>query len=230
MQDELGLTCDRVYRWCLLLDEYGPDIVCIKGIHNTVADAISPLDFGPIVDVKVNWITFTKCWCYYTTQVEEATPPSKHIDLINFVFVDHSKENAIYPLTVWEIAAARHTDKALDKLTLLKAYKPELVENVQVLCKDGKLVIPRELQQRAVQWYHHYMQQPGTTRVEEIFALQCIGKCHKCQVNKQRQRKFGKLPTKLVVLNPWEALCVDLIGPCTLKGKDATEIDFMLSQ
>jgi hypothetical protein len=27
--------------------------------------------------------------------------------------------------------------------------------------------------------------------------------------------------------NPWEALCVDLIGPYTLKGKDGTEIDFM---
>ena len=30
-----------------------------------------------------------------------------------------------------------------------------------------------------------------------------------------------------MVQNPWEALCVDLIGPYTLKGKDKTEIDFM---
>ena len=36
-----------------------------------------------------------------------------------------------------------------------------------------------------------------------------------------------KLPTKLVITNPWEALSVDLIGPYTLKGKDGTEIDFM---
>ena len=41
MQDALGLTSDRVYRWRLLLEEYGPTIVYIKGIHNTVADAIS---------------------------------------------------------------------------------------------------------------------------------------------------------------------------------------------
>jgi hypothetical protein len=26
---------------------------------------------------------------------------------------------------------------------------------------------------------------------------------------------------------PWEALCVDLIGPYALKGKDKTVIDFM---
>eukprot|EP00804_Cyclotella_cryptica_P004324 CCRYP_013504-RA/>CCRYP_013504-RA protein AED:0.46 eAED:0.47 QI:0/0/0/1/0/0/3/0/132 len=41
MQDALGMTSDRVYHWRLLLEEYGPTIVYIKGIHNTVGDAIS---------------------------------------------------------------------------------------------------------------------------------------------------------------------------------------------
>eukprot|EP00804_Cyclotella_cryptica_P010725 CCRYP_005516-RB/>CCRYP_005516-RB protein AED:0.40 eAED:0.40 QI:0/0/0/1/0/0/2/0/273 len=45
MQDALGLTSDRVYRWRLLLEEYGPTVVYIKGIHNAVADAISQLDY-----------------------------------------------------------------------------------------------------------------------------------------------------------------------------------------
>jgi hypothetical protein len=40
-QDALGLTSDRVYRWRLLLEEFAPEIVYIKGIHNTDADAIS---------------------------------------------------------------------------------------------------------------------------------------------------------------------------------------------
>ena len=52
MQDTLGLTSDRVYRWRLLLEEYGPTIVYIKGIHNTVADAISRLDYGPVQEDK----------------------------------------------------------------------------------------------------------------------------------------------------------------------------------
>eukprot|EP00804_Cyclotella_cryptica_P026448 CCRYP_008104-RB/>CCRYP_008104-RB protein AED:0.55 eAED:0.76 QI:0/0/0/1/0/0/4/0/181 len=149
-------------------------------------------------------------------QSEEDPSPDKHSDLMNFAFANRSEENAIYPLTVREIAAAQHTDKTLDKLSRLEKYKPQLVENVQVLCKDGKLVIPQELQQRAVQWYHHYLQHPGTTRLKETLRL---------RFNKRRQ--LCKLPTKLVVSNPWEVLCVDLIGPYTLKGKDGTEIDFM---
>jgi hypothetical protein len=40
-QDALGLTSDRVYRCQLLLGEFAPEIVHIKGVHNTVADAIS---------------------------------------------------------------------------------------------------------------------------------------------------------------------------------------------
>jgi hypothetical protein len=37
MRDALGLTSDQVYRWRLLLEENGPEIV----IHNTVADTVS---------------------------------------------------------------------------------------------------------------------------------------------------------------------------------------------
>ena len=44
---------------------------------------------------------------------------------------------------------------------------------------------------------------------------------------KRRKHKYGKLPTKLAITNPWEAVCLDLIGPYTLKGKDGTQIDFM---
>ena len=44
-QDALGSSSDRVYRWRLLLEEFASDIVYIKCINNTVADAISRLDY-----------------------------------------------------------------------------------------------------------------------------------------------------------------------------------------
>jgi hypothetical protein len=76
------MTLDRVYQWRLLLEEYGPKIVYIKGTHNTVADTISRLEYDPTVNqpaenyhlTKVrrtsftscqrqNWMTVSKHWC-----------------------------------------------------------------------------------------------------------------------------------------------------------------------
>ena len=71
IQDALGLTSDHVYWWRLLLEEYGPEVVHIKGSHNTVADAISRLDICPVQEEKTNWMTFTKRWCHYIMQAPQ---------------------------------------------------------------------------------------------------------------------------------------------------------------
>ena len=71
IRDALGLTSDWVYRWRLLLEDYGPEIVYIKGIHNTIADAISRLEYDPSINrttssdivQKQNWMTVSKHWC-----------------------------------------------------------------------------------------------------------------------------------------------------------------------
>ncbi len=53
-RDALGLTSDRVYWWWLLLEEYAPQIIYIKGIHNTVADAVSRLDYDPQLNKSIS--------------------------------------------------------------------------------------------------------------------------------------------------------------------------------
>jgi hypothetical protein len=50
MQDALGLTLDQLYQWRLLPERARPKIVNIKGIHNTVADAISHLEYDPSIN------------------------------------------------------------------------------------------------------------------------------------------------------------------------------------
>jgi len=50
----VGLTADRVYRLRLILEEYGPDKEHIKGVNNTVADAISCLDYNREVNPPQN--------------------------------------------------------------------------------------------------------------------------------------------------------------------------------
>jgi hypothetical protein len=51
--------------------------------------------------------------------------------------------------------------------------------------------------------------------------------CNTCQVNKKQKLEYGHLPSKTIITVPWRALCVDLIGPYTFKGKNGTIIDFM---
>ena len=242
IQEALGQTSDRVYRWRLILEEYGPELIYIKEIHNTVADAISRLDFTPTLPSSKkedcqNWMTFTKCWCALEHTHNNST--SNHEESMTHVFANCSDEEEIYPLTVKEIAEAQNKDKTIKELRILEKYEMLLIENTQILCKDGKLVIPKSLQHRAVSWYHHYLQHPGHTRLEETMRAAMdwkgmrttirsyVKKCHACQTNKRRKLKYGKLPTKIAITTPWEALCVDLVGPYTLKGKDGTQIDFM---
>ncbi len=69
----------------------------------------------------------------------EDTSPFTRKDHMNFMFVNSNKENSIYPLTIREIADAQFMDKMLDKLTQLEKYKPQLIENIQVLCKMASL-------------------------------------------------------------------------------------------
>ena len=152
---------------------------------------------------------------------------------------NHSKEKVIYPLTVNEIAEAQLSDLSIQKLTSDKKYTMLLVENTQVLCKGTAMVLPMALHYRAISLYHHYLQHPRASSLKETLRAamywtgmqntvqKYVKNCHECQVNKRQKHKYGKLPTKLVIRNPWEVLCVDLIGPYTLKGKDKTEIYFM---
>ena len=111
MQDALGLTSDWVYHWRLFLEEYGRTLVYIKGIHNTVVDAISRLDYGPVQEDRSIMMTFAQCWCHYTSGQEESTSPSGSMqESMNLVYANQDGEKAIYPLTTREIAEAQKHD------------------------------------------------------------------------------------------------------------------------
>eukprot|EP00804_Cyclotella_cryptica_P020513 CCRYP_019421-RA/>CCRYP_019421-RA protein AED:0.42 eAED:0.47 QI:0/-1/0/1/-1/1/1/0/129 len=98
-------------------------------------------------------------------QEQSAIGTSTYQEEMNLVFANRSKEVVIYPLTVREIAEAQKLDASLK--TLKDQYSTQLVESTHLLCKDGKMVVPKDLQHRAVSWYHHYLQHPGHMRLEE---------------------------------------------------------------
>ncbi len=228
-----------------------------EGIHNTVADAKSWLEYDSSINptaesyhmTKVkkrswkcsqrqSWITVSKHWC----NLEIDT--NKNEDW-NFTFENHGEEDEVYPLTTIEIAEAQHKDQELRAYCKKNAIIPkkdiclQLVEDTKVLYKDGKLIICRSLQHRAVAWYHHYLQHPSHSCLKETMRSvmywkgmrttirRYIKSCRSCQVNKRHSLRYGHVLPKLVKMTPWRALCVDLVGPYTLKGKDGSSIDFM---
>jgi len=90
-------------------------------------------------------------YCIHRKLRQHKQPPTK----MDLVLANCSKEDPIYPLTVKEITQAQSEDATLKKLTIQDKYFILLLEVTLLLCKDGKMVIPKVLQIRAVSWYHH---------------------------------------------------------------------------
>ncbi len=101
-------------------------------------------------------------------QIDSVNNTPDHQEQFNMVFVNCSKEDAIYPLTVKEIAQTQIDDKSLEKLKKHDKYTNQLIEDTLFFCKDGRMVIPKNLQHQAVSCYHHYLQHPRHTPLEEM--------------------------------------------------------------
>ncbi len=189
---------------------------------------------------RQNWMTVSKNWC----KLDIYLSTNKHEDW-NLLFANHKEEDEIYPLTTIEIAEAQHKDQELKVYFKKIAKLPQkeicfqLIEDTKVLCKNGKLVIQAYLKHRTVSWYHHYLQHPGHLHLEDMMGSMMYWKgmstniwryiksWKSYQVNQRHSQQYGHVPPKLVITTPWRALCIDLIGPYTLKSKDGSSIDFM---
>ena len=69
---------------------------------------------------------------------------------LNQVFANRSEEEDIYPLTVREIAEEKIKDKDMQQQKVISKFEETLIENTYVLCKKGKMIIPKTLQHLAV--------------------------------------------------------------------------------
>ncbi len=126
----------------------------------------------PIAEPSTNtntWKTFSNHWRRYNEC--HATPNTTDVQM-DAVFANRSEEEEIYPLTTVEIAEAQRADATYKHLfkhnaVIDQGLEIKLIENTLCVCKVGRLVIPKPLQRRAVLWYHHYLQHPRHTCLEE---------------------------------------------------------------
>ena len=224
--DHKNLTCkhfntERVLRWRLILEEYNPELLYIKGEDNIVADALSRLDLledkGP----------------------DGPSTEQPELAVMSELFAeDEEPDIDNFPLTHDRVEREQQRDEWLQEQF---SKKPDLYRKedhtigrttCSLITRNGKIVIPKTLQGPAVQFYHNILSHPGETRTELTLAQHYFFKgmrtlvqkhcktCQACQLNKRQFQKYGKVPPKDPEVIPWKTLCIDLIGPYTIDAGD----------
>jgi hypothetical protein len=218
-----NFNTDRVMRWRLILEEYGPELIYIKGTTNIVADALSRLTTTPPDNI-----------------VEPNLVMIRDINAHLCGLEKHSSTDGIFPLTFSTLQRAQHADAALLKALQSKSdYALNIFrgggKTYELIVRDKKIVIPKNIQRRVVEWYHEYLCHPGETRTEQTIRQHywwnnlrqtvhdICQKCHTCQLTKKSHMKYGTVPEKEAEATPWDVLCIDLIGPYTIERKNKTK-------
>ena len=164
--DHKNLTCknynsNRVMRWRLLLEEYGPDIQHLPGKHNIVADALSRLDINPAK--LLNELRFS-----HAMSIDES---DYEIDELAHLYTVDKLPDNLYPLNYSIIDKYQQKDPILINKLRKNIYTTKTFrgggKERQLICRDGKIVIPQILRSRVLTWYHEYLLHPGINRTEE---------------------------------------------------------------
>ncbi|MGH7954378.1 MAG: integrase, partial [Gloeomargaritales cyanobacterium] len=147
---------------------------------------------------------------------------------------------ALFPLSWRNIEAGQQADPST---MLMLQTKPTVTSKqfgrYQIIYLDDKIIIPEDLLQAIVAWYHENLCHPGMTRqlltITQYFWARHLRQfvdnyvrtCPVCQRQKRTPKKYGLLPPRDADTVPWQTICVDLIGPWTVQ--DATHNVYKLT-
>ena len=143
---------ERVMRWRLILEEFGPELKDIKGENKIVADALSRLENSNNLEI----LNISELYGYD----EEDMPDSA------------------YPICYHDISKAQETDAKLNqKLVSHKDYTLDIFRGGNkdhcLICRNNKICLPTALQKKNVEWYHEMLCHPGETRTEHTIQSKC---------------------------------------------------------
>ena len=214
----------RVMRWRLILEEFGPEIRHISGEENIVADAISRL---PTAD--------------YNDQKEQCTEVPGQAEVIAMEKGEHLtlEDDEEFPLNLSLVRRIQLVELRKNKSKLKQlindeksGYKISQLDGIELVTFEGKIYVPSKLREKTLHWYHYFLNHPGGERLYKTLKQICYWKgmasaaekhckrCAVCQKHKPRRKKYGYLPPKNVEeLTPWDTVHVDLIGPYAITAK-----------
>jgi hypothetical protein len=196
---------DRVMRWRLVLEEFGPELRHIKGSNNVMADGLSRLEMMNVDKFRQVFNEFKQAEVFAKEEGKDFPTefPISCSELEN----EQQKEAE---------SATANSASILSKRSLAEdngsTYKQESFRHsdkeYKLWTKDGKIIVPKVLQKRATEWYHRVLMHPGETRTEltigQHFYLpnvrkmvqQVCRRCKSCQLTKKSLVQMGQLPPK----------------------------------
>jgi len=237
-----NLSNDRIARWRLLLEEYGPEYVHVSGKDNIVADALSRMEKEDEFDPSKFDVNHAHLCAYaMATLVRDESyevPSANDMEAMAETFLTQKElKESRFPMSPTLIRAEQLKDKRLQK-SLMKAttlHATKHVEGVDLVTYNDKIVVPDSLQGDILAWYHQYLSHPGMTRLEATLRAiymwpnmrkdveRFVRTCRKCQLNKQQRKKYGLLPLKKAEKSePWNRVNLDMIGPLKVKAANGT--------
>ena len=159
---------ERVMRWRLLIEEFGPKLTCIKGANNIVADALSRMrlsedDFSQEAFAAGDEDLPPECPLTFPVILREQDADNALVELLT------SKPD------MYKRKAYRQGDKSFDLIT-----------------KGDKIVLPKTLQKKATAWHHLHLLHPGETRMELTLNQHCC--CYYFDDSRHRNYYHHHLP------------------------------------
>ena len=234
-----NLSNDRIARWRLLLEEFGPRYEHIAGKDNVVADALSRMeaDFSERKEVSNDAKgQIYACALVRTGEIDQSyqLPDANDAEAVAEQIMPRGETvSEKFPLSPELLHKEQRSDRYIQKDLKEKPreFGYRVVEGHKLVTREDKIVVPRRLQGRVVAWYHEYLVHPGETRLEKTLRQTLYWKglrghvegyvktCRQCQLNKKQRKKYGHLPAKEAEPSePWNRVNVDLIGPYTVRS------------
>ena len=135
------MSSDRVMRWRLLLEEYGPNIIYIEGKKNIVADFFSRYE-------KINTddpVEYEEIAAVEPTEMEVKFP---------MIYENVRKEQQ---------KELRKNRQMRVELRRNKKYQYKVLEGFELIMLNNRIYVPKSLRRSVLDWYHHFLCHPGVT-------------------------------------------------------------------
>jgi transposase InsO family protein len=227
------MNSQRVLRWRLYLEEFGPKFHYVKGEKNVLADAFSrlPTEHSNVLLDRLN-------------------PPSNEGESFFSLlddpellecFLNYPPSTIQDPTNYNDVNYEQTIDVDLQQQLLhdpIHFHRTNIAGHNLICYRDGpqdtsiRIVIPESMLEDTVKWHHQFFNHLGIHRLLDTINASfwhprmrqtvehLVTHCDTCQRFKNNGPGYGLLPPREANVAPWQEVCVDLIGPWNIQIGD----------